>query len=157
MFSYEIGIYVGLFLWLSWLVHVLFVVSSVYEKNLNKIGYGLDLMTLEPKLIHAKDAQQSFKQRTFSFLFFALVVGVFTSLSWLFVLMFLSSLMRKYLKTSKDAKDIIDFKKKLRRVEMTFDQLICGFIILSNNGFIDFETYKNEVLDGMKQRGFNTL
>lgn len=130
-------------------------INSRLERNLNKIGQRLSWITLTPKPMDAEDTNRSTLSKVMKFFLITSIGLPFILLSWLQVVMFIGTFAYKRIKDAGAPQIVREFRWKLRNIDMSFDQLAKELMKASEEDSANFETFRNDLVQELKDRGLS--
>lgn len=155
MFSYEGGLAIAFFLWLTGTIHILVSINSKLQRNLNKVGQRLSWLTLTPKPMGAEDLNRSTFSKIVKFFFIAGIGLASVLLSWLYVAMFLGTFAYKRMKDAGAPQVIREFRWKLRNADLSFDQLVRELMKVLEKDPANFEKFRDDLVQDLKNQGLS--
>jgi hypothetical protein len=149
--DYESGVLIAFLIWCFGLIAMLIKVNSQMNKNLQKIGFRLSWVSLNPKPMSEFDTNKPIWRIILKFLVIAFFGFLFIFLSWVQVVFFIGMLGYKFFQDIGAPQVVRDFRWKLKNLNMTMDQVIEEFMKVDEVK-LDFEIYKSNIINDMKQR-----
>lgn len=155
MFTYETGVFVAFLIWAYIAIFLIISINSTLENNLNKIGQRISWLTLTPKIMDSDDKSTRLR----SVLKYLLITGLglpFILLSWLYVVWCAGCVFYSKVKDSGAPQTIKEYRWKMRNIEMSFDQIIKEMMKVAGEDLDDFDSYRLNWINDMKDRGLPT-
>jgi hypothetical protein len=151
--SYENGLLIALGLWLIGTVMVVINEFSLFNRNLNKIGYRLSWLNGSPKFMTGADVQRPIWLSLLKFLLIAVLGLAFCFLSWLYVFAAAGIFVYRKTKDSGAPENVKNYRWQMRNIEMSRDQVIRELMKIENIAPEKFEEYKEVTLTAMRNNG----
>lgn len=153
-FSYENGLLVN-FLFIAYnYVNLLIQKNSIFERNLNKVGLRLSWTSLSAKEYYIDESRFSFIKKIIKFIFMFVLDVAFAMLSWLGIAIRIIMIIYFYNKRFGMPTKLKEYAWKLKNIDMSFHQLILAGMEANNVDESQYDSFSNEVLEGMRERGF---
>lgn len=154
---YETGVVAALLVWLYRCAHLLVLINSTLERNLNRVGQRLSWASSRPIDMTESEARRGPLSTTLRYTLVVLGMLPFVLLSWADVLWTLGHMAYRYTKDVGAPTAVRELRWKLRNREMTFDEILSE---LAKAGEIPEqmrEDFKRDHIASMTLRGLTSL
>lgn len=121
--TYESGLAVAFFIWLTQAILLLIAINSTFSRNLRKIGQRISWTLNRPKRIEQPELPKTAIGKAAKFLFIQAVGLAFVLLSWVYVAFFAISFIYMRIKDAGKPQSIKELQWKMRNIEMSFEQI----------------------------------
>lgn len=151
MFSYESGVFIALCLWVFSLVSLIIKLNSLLNKNLNKIGLRISWTTQTPVPIDGFDDKNK-ALKLFLFILLTLCGLAYVITSWLYVVLFLLTLLYAKSKDYGAPEKIKNYRWMLKNVDMPVEKILQEIYNLDEHNDISFSEFKEQSLKEIEER-----
>lgn len=155
MFSYESGVAVAAMLWLYSAISLLVTINSTLERNLNRIGQRVSWLTRRPKPLEAEDQTKSLFSKVLKFTIIFGLSFPFIFLSWVYVALALAQVAYGLSKDFGAPQLVREFRWKMKNADLTFDQIVKELIKFESEGPENFDAFRANIINEMRERGLH--
>jgi hypothetical protein len=150
---YETGLGIAFLLWAASMVHLLVMINSTMERNLNKVGLRLSWASLKPRQMDELDLARTWLHKVLIFTFIAAIGLVCVLLSWLYVAWIIGQFMYMRFKDNGAPQSVKEYRWKLKNCDLSFDQIVREGMKLEEQDPDLFEETRNNMIQEMQDRG----
>lgn len=149
MFTYENGLILAFLIWIIGIVANIIQSNSMMQRNLKKIGKRIGFWGITD----IDYSKQSPWYKGFKFFFIYILLPIpFLFLSWLYVGMVGLQYLYNLKKDMGAPQSIKEFRWRLRNIDLTFDELIKGLMVLEGQDLSDFDKVKSDYKEYLHNR-----
>jgi hypothetical protein len=150
---YLYGLCASVLIWAANVAKLLYRPKSLRERNLHRIGLRTSRVSTQLKFLYGSDLSQS-RSITLA-IFWAIVLGEMLLLlgSWLYVAWWAAWRVRTFANDYSPPREVMDYRWKLRNMDMPFDQHVRESIKANGGDLSKFAEIHSDTLALMRRHG----